>query len=38
MHELDSIQDEQMLTDFISAIGSVICGVIGDRYVNNGEK
>ena len=29
--ELDTIQDEQILKDFISAMRSGICGVMGDR-------
>ena len=30
--ELDTIQDEQILKDFISAMRGGICGVMGDRY------
>ena len=30
--ELDTIQDEQILKDFISAMRGCICGVMGDRY------
>ena len=33
--ELDTIQDEQLLKDFNSAIRAGICGVKGNRYVNN---
>ena len=36
--ELDTIQDEQMLKDFISAIRGGICGVMRDRYNNNNNK
>ena len=37
-NELNTIQHEQMLKDFISAIKGVICGVLGNRYVNNNNK
>ena len=33
--KIDTMQDEQMLKGFISAIRGGICGVMGDRYVNN---
>ena len=33
--ELDTIQDEQILKDFISAMRGGICGVLGDRYISN---
>ena len=33
--ELDTIQDEQILKDFISAMRSGICGVMGDRYIRS---
>ena len=33
--ELDTIQDEQILKDFISAMRGGICGVIGDRYIRS---
>ena len=33
--ELDTIQDEQILKDFISAMRGGICGVMGDRYISN---
>ena len=33
--ELDTIQDEQILKDFISAMRGVICGVMGDRYIRS---
>ena len=33
--ELDTIQDEQILKDFISAMRGCICGVMGDRYTRN---
>ena len=32
--ELDTIQDEQILKDFISAMRDGICGVMGDRYIS----
>ena len=34
---LDTLQDEQMLDDFIEAKRGGICGIMGDRIVNNGE-
>ena len=34
--ELETIPDEQMLKDFISAMGGGICGVMGNRYINGG--
>ena len=33
--ELDTIQDEQILKDFISAMRGGICGVMGDRYISS---
>ena len=33
--ELDAIQDEQILTDFISAMRGGIGGVMGDRYIRS---
>ena len=33
--ELDTIQDEQLLKDFLSAMKSGMCGVIGDRYIRS---
>ena len=33
--ELDTIQDGQILKDFISAMRSGICGVMGDRYIRS---
>ena len=33
--ELETIQDEQMLTDFISAMRGGICGVMVNRYINS---
>ena len=33
--ELDTIQDEQILNDFISAMRGGICGVMGDRYIRS---
>ena len=32
---LDTLQDEQMLEDFIEAKRGGICGIIGERYINN---
>ena len=32
-NELDTIQDEQILKDFISAMRGGICGVMGNRYI-----
>ena len=36
---LDTLQDEQMLDDFVGAKRGGICGIMGvsDRIVNNGE-
>ena len=34
---LDTLQDKQMLDDFVEAKRGVICGIMGDRKVNNGE-
>ena len=33
--ELNTIQDEQILKDFISAMRGGICGVMGDRYIRS---
>ena len=33
--ELDTIQDEQILKDFISAMRGGICGAMGDRYIRS---
>ena len=33
--ELDTIQDEQILIDFISAMRGGICGVMGDWYIRS---
>ena len=33
--ELDTIQDEQILKDFISAMRGGICGVMGNRYIKS---
>ena len=33
--ELDTIQDEQILKDFISAMRGGICGVMGDRHIRS---
>ena len=36
--ELDAIQDEQMLKDFIGAMRGGICGVMGNRKINKNEN
>ena len=36
--ELDTIQDEQILKDFISAMRGGTCGVMGDRYIRSHVK
>ena len=33
----DTLQDKQMLDDFVEAKRGSICGIMGDRIVNNGE-
>ena len=35
---LDTLQDKQMLDDFVEAKRGGICGIMGDRIVNNGES
>ena len=32
---LDTLQDKQMLDDFVGAKRCGICGIMGDRYINN---
>ena len=32
---LDTLQDKQMLEDFVGAKRGGICGIMGDRYINN---
>ena len=34
---LDTLQDKQMLDDFVEAKRGGICGIMGDGIVNNGE-
>ena len=34
---LDTLQDKQMLDDFVEAKRGVICRIMGDRYINNGN-
>ena len=34
---LDTLQDKQMLDNFVEAKRGGICGIMGDRTVNNGE-
>ena len=31
---LDTLQDKQMLNDFVGAKRGGICGIMGDRYIN----
>ena len=35
---LDTLQDKQMLDDFVEAKRGSICGIMGDRYINNGNR
>ena len=34
---LDSLKDKQMLDDFVEAKRGGLCGIMGDRYINNGN-
>ena len=34
---LDTLQDKQMLDDFVGAKRGGICGIIGDRYIDNSD-
>ena len=34
---LDTLQDKQMLDDFVGAKRSGICGIMGDRYIDNSD-
>ena len=34
---LDTLQDKQMLDGFVEAKRGGICGIMGDRYINNGN-
>ena len=34
---LDTLQDKQMPDDFVGAKGGGICGIMGDRYINNSD-
>ena len=34
---LDTLQDKQMLDNFVEAKRGGICGIMGDRYINNGN-
>ena len=36
--DLDTIQDEQILKEFISAMRGGICGVMGDRYIRSQSR
>ena len=31
----DTLQDKQMLDDFVEAKSGGICGIMGDRYINH---
>ena len=35
---LDTLQDKQMLDDFVGAKRGGICGIMGDRYINNSDS
>ena len=35
---LDTLQDKQMLDDFVGAKRGGICGIMGDRYVNRQSR
>ena len=35
---LDTLQDKQMLDDFIEVKRGGICGIMGDRYVNHSNS
>ena len=35
---LDTLQDKQMLDDFVGAKRGGICGIMGDRYINNRRR
>ena len=35
---LDTLQDKQMLDDFVEAKRGGICGIMGDRYIINGNS
>ena len=35
---LDSLQDKQLLDDFVAAKRGRICGIMGDRFVNRGTR
>ena len=34
---LDTLQDKQMLDDFVGAKRGGVCGIMGDRYINNSD-
>ena len=34
---LDTLQDKQMLDDFVGAKRGGICGIMGDRYIDNSD-
>ena len=34
---LDTLQDKQMLDDFVGAKRDGICGIMGDRYIDNSD-
>ena len=35
---LDTLQDKQMLDDFVEAKRGGICGIMGDRFASNNNK
>ena len=35
---LDTLQDKQLLDDFVEAKRGSICGILGDRYVNSSNN
>ena len=36
--KLDTLQDKQMLDDFVGAKRGGICGIMGDRYINRQSR
>ena len=34
---LDTLIDKQILDNFVGAKGGGICGIMGDRYINNND-
>ena len=35
MSTLDKLPDKQILDDFVEAKGGGLCGIMGDKYINN---